>query len=70
MAAPARSTEAFLYYWSWWQARSCGRGRGGSERGAATLRDEMSERLQQGVARWAIAGAGAGRFIPPECYQL
>lgn len=29
---------------------------------AATLRDEMSERLQQGVARWAIAGAEAGRF--------
>lgn len=61
MAAPARSTEAFLYYWGWWQARGCGGGRGGSEREAATLRDEMSERFQQGVARWAGAGA-AGRF--------
>lgn len=39
-----------------------GRGRGGSEREAETLRDETSGRLQQGVARRAIAGAGAGRF--------
>lgn len=37
---------------------------------AATLRDEMSERLQQGGARWAIAAAEAGAFIPPQCYQL
>lgn len=65
----------FLYYWSWWQARSCDRGRGGSERAAgaqfkvqeaareaAPLRDEMSEYLQQGVARSAIAGAEAWYF--------
>lgn len=65
MATPARrrSTEAFLQCWRWCQARSCHRGRGGSEPAAGA---QLKIRgAAQGVALLAIAGAEAGRFLFP-----
>lgn len=57
-----KSTEAFLYYWSWCRACSCdwGAGMEGLERAAGAQLDS------QGVV-WEVAGQAAGLFTAGCC---